>query len=59
MNGYNIASLADLIVRYGEDRVKKTWLDPFCCPLNKDVESFLKSKAILFTQQSLSQTYLV
>lgn len=34
-------------------------LSEFSCPKNKDVETFLKSKAILMTKASIAQTHLV
>ena len=42
----------------GEDSVK-TVLSSFSCPLNPDVENFLRFKAIEFARQGFSQTHLV
>ena len=42
----------------GEDAAKGI-LSSFSCPLNPDVENFLKYKAIEFAKQGLSQTHLV
>lgn len=42
----------------GEDRTKKI-LSSFSCPLNKDVESFLKYKAIEFSKMGFARTHLV
>lgn len=47
-----------LIDELGEDRVN-TILSTFSCPQNKDVEQFLKRKAILFSKQGFSKTFLV
>lgn len=58
MTGYNVIHLQDMISELGEDRVKSMLLD-FVCPLSKDVEFFLHNKAIEFSKQSLSQTFLV
>jgi hypothetical protein len=58
MDGYNVVNLFDAIQIEGETEVKKQ-LGLYSCPLNMDVESFLKEKSILFTYQGLSQTYLI
>ncbi|MCI6731861.1 MAG: N-acetyltransferase [Lachnospiraceae bacterium] len=50
--------LSDMIKELGEDQVK-TILSTFSCPLNKDVENFLKEKAILFSKRDFSKTTLV
>src|SRR5699024_9384884 len=42
----------------GEESAKAL-LSNFSCPLNQDVEFFLKQKAIEFSKQGLSQTHLV
>lgn len=47
-----------MIETLGESKVK-TILSSFSCPHNKDIEDFLKNKAILFSNQSLSKTHLV
>ena len=41
--------------------MKKTevFLSEFSCPKNKDVETFLKNKAILMTKAGIAQTHLV
>ena len=58
MQGYKIVNLQLMIQSLGEDRVKSE-LSKFSCPLNLDVESFLKAKAIEFSKQGLAQTHLV
>jgi hypothetical protein len=58
MTGYNIANLADMVSAIGEERTKNL-LSNFCCPLNKDVEAFLHTKAIDFSKQGLASTHLV
>lgn len=58
MTGYKIVNLQDLIAEIGEDSTKRI-LSDFSCPLNQDVEDFLRIKAIEFTKQRLSQTHLV
>ena len=42
----------------GEDRVKSI-LANFSCEVNKDVEYFLRQKAVEFAKQGLSETQLV
>lgn len=51
-------NLKDLIEECGEDRVK-SMLANFSCERNKDVEYFLRQKAIEFAKQGLSETQLV
>ena len=51
-------NLVDMIEQIGEDETKYI-LSNFSCPKNKDVENFLKYKAIEFSKQSLSRTHLV
>lgn len=58
IKGFIEVPLLDLIKELGEDPVKKLISD-FSCPLNKDVEFFLKSRAIEFAKQGITQTHLV
>lgn len=58
MTGYKIINLKLLFEEIGEERTKAL-LSDFSCPLNEDVESFLRSKAIEFSRQGLAQTHLV
>lgn len=58
MTGYKIVNLKLLLEEVGENSAKRI-LSDFCCPLNPDVEEFLKRKAIEFAKQGLSQTHLV
>ena len=58
MDGYAIISLREMIHQIGENRVK-TILSNFSCPLNPDVEKFLKSSAITFALQSIAPTHMV
>lgn len=50
--------LDEMIQEIGEEDVKSI-LSSFSCPLNKDVETFLKIKAIPFSQRGLAKTTLV
>ncbi|MBQ3969996.1 MAG: N-acetyltransferase [Clostridia bacterium] len=58
MSGYKVISLNDLIEQLGEERVDSI-LSSFSCPLNEDVEQFLRTKAMVFDNQSISRTHLV
>lgn len=51
-------NLSDIIDQLGEDETKHI-LSSFSCPLNLDVENFLKTKAIEFSKQRFSKTHLV
>lgn len=55
---FEIIKLNDMISELGEDRVKEI-LSNFYCPKNKDVEEFLRVKAIEFSKQSLASTHLI
>jgi len=58
MSGYNLILLKEMLEELEEDKVKEI-LSSFSCPLNSDVESFLRDKAIEFEKQSYSSTYLI
>lgn len=59
MSGYLIVKLDNLLATdYGEDAVSNA-LSVFSCPLNPDVELFIKQKSIVFEKQGISRTYLV
>lgn len=58
MTGYIQINLATMLEEIGENEVKNI-LSNFYCPLNPDVENFLKEKAIIFAKQGISSTYLV
>ncbi|MGN0422850.1 MAG: N-acetyltransferase [Lachnospiraceae bacterium] len=51
-------NLSDLLDQLGEDAVKDI-LSSFSCPLNADVENFLKYKAIEFSKRGFSKTHIV
>lgn len=53
MTGYRIVNLKHVIDEFGEDRTKAI-LSEFSCPLNQDMEKFIKEKAIEFTKQGLA-----
>lgn len=51
-------NLSDLVETLGEDETKNI-LSSFACPINKDVEKFLRTKAIEFSKRGFSKTHLV
>lgn len=55
---YQIINLKDIYNELGENETKEL-LKEFSCPLNKDVEYFIKNKAIEFSKQDISRTYIV
>lgn len=57
-NDYTQMWLRDLIERLGETEVQKI-LSTFECPLNLDIENFIKNTAITFTKNQLAPTCLV
>jgi len=58
MSGYERVVLNEAIKYIREEEIIKI-LSDFSCPLNKDVEYFLKHKAIEFARQGLASTHLV
>lgn len=58
MTGYKLVNLKLMIETIGEEQTVKR-LSRFSCPLNPDVEYFLRRKAIEFSKQGFSQTHLV
>ncbi len=58
LTGYNLVNLEELVLQVGEERTKEI-LSDFCCPMNSDVEYFLRHKAIEFSKQRLAQTQLI
>jgi len=58
MTGYRVVNLVALADVIGEDEAKHI-LSDFSCPLNPDVEYFLKRKALDFAKQGWAQTHLV
>ena len=51
-------NLSDMVEMLGEESVKGI-LSSFSCPKNKDVENFLKNKAIEFSKRGFAKTHLV
>ena len=51
-------NLADIVEQLGEDDAKEI-LSNFSCPINLDVQKFLREKAIEFSRRGFSKTHLV
>lgn len=58
MNGFKEVNLAILLEEIGEERTKEILAD-YSCPMNEDIQYFLKEKAILFSRQGIARTHLV
>ena len=58
MTGFGGINLKDMISEIGEKEVKSI-LSDFSCPLNADVEHFLKHTAIEFAKQGIASTYSI
>ena len=56
--GYKIINLRDIYNTLGENKTRHI-LKNYTCELNRDVEYFLKEKAIEFSKQDISRTYIV
>lgn len=56
--GYKVINLKDIYNYLGQERTQNI-LNDYKCELNKDVEYFLKEKAIEFSKQDISRTYIV
>lgn len=56
--GYKVVNLKDIYNIMGEKETKEI-LKEFKCELNKDVEYFLKEKAIEFSKQDFAKTFIV
>lgn len=58
MSEYIQLKLSEIVEQLGEEETKSI-LSQFVCSMNKDVEYFLKHKAIEFSKQGLAKTTLV
>lgn len=58
MSGYIGVNLKEMLDQIGESEVA-SFLSDFYCPLNLEVEYFLKHKAIEFSKQGISSTYII
>lgn len=55
---YNVINLKDIYNSIGDKDTQSLFKD-FECPLNKDVEYFIKNKAIEFSRKGIAMTYIV
>lgn len=55
---YRTISLKDLIDKFGKQTASDA-LSKFSCPLNKDVEEFMRQKAVPYERAGMARTYLV
>lgn len=51
-------NLSNMLDQLGEDETKNI-LSSFSCPINKDIENFIKHKAIEFSKRTAAKTHLV
>lgn len=58
MMNYIQANVLDILENVGEDNCQKI-LSSFICPLNLDVEDFIRTKAIPFAKQKIAISYLI
>ena len=58
MINYVQTNILDMIEYVGEDNCQNI-LSSFVCPLNPDVEDFIRTKAITFAKQRIAVSYLV
>ena len=58
MEGFQKINLLDVLKDTDEHFVKRS-LENFSCPLNADVEDFIRNKAIEFSRQRLASVWLV
>ncbi len=55
---YSVENILDILEKVGEEELVSS-LSDFSCSNNKDIESFLKLKAVDFAKKRISITYLV
>ena len=55
---YTVLNILDIIEDNGEDNIKEA-LSVFSCPINTEIETFARSKAIDFAKRKLSISYIV
>ncbi|MBO6245516.1 MAG: N-acetyltransferase [Anaerovibrio sp.] len=58
MAGFSLVKLNDVIDELGDEQTK-AFLQGYYCPYNRDVENFLRDKAVEFEKQGISRTHLV
>lgn len=55
---YRTIALKDLIDKFGKETANEL-LSKFSCPLNKDVENFMRQKAVPYERAGMARTYLI
>lgn len=58
MDGYKTINILDMVDAVGEDEVSDI-LSDFSCPVNHEIENFVKNNAIDFAKRKMSITHLV
>ena len=58
MNDYSTVNILDMIDAIGEDALISI-LSDFSCPINPEIENFVKNNAIDFAKRKLSVSYLI
>ena len=58
MNEFKVKNLLEQLERHPEERIQE-FLSFYTCPTNKDIEVFLREKAISFSKTSSARTFLV
>ena len=56
--GFKIVHLGDMLDTFSDEECKEVFAN-FLCPINPDIEHFLREKAILLQRMGLSRTYFV
>lgn len=56
--GYNVVNILDLYQTCGEEILDEIF-SAFYCPLNKEVECFLKDKALDFAKRKIAMTHII
>ena len=58
MDGFVHVNLKEMTKELGEEGVSEI-LSSFSCPINSDIEKFIKKNAIMFSKQGIAQTHLI
>ena len=56
--GFKIVHLGDMLDTFSDEECKEVFAN-FLCPINSDIEHFLREKSILLQRMGLSRTYFV
>ena len=58
LTDYNVVPLREVMAEYPQECLSRI-ISSFSCERDKDVESFLKDKAVMYEKKHLSRTYLI